>query len=606
MAASSRAWSSSATKSATAFAAGEASPLPPIEVHYRDFARRQRNELQGDVLADHLAYWRRPLAGAPEVLPLPTDHRRPAAPSFRGWAQPFTVPPEVAAGLRSLARSAGASPFMTLLAAFKVFLYRHTGQADMVVGAPVANRTSPDYEPLIGFFVNTLILRSDASGGPTFREYLGQVRDVALNAYAHEHLPFERIVEDLQPERDLSRNPLFQVVFTLQAAAQADHAAPEPPPDGLPLAESQTAKFDITLGMAEVGDHMGGALECSADLFDAETVTRLARRFVVLLSSVVEDPDRSIDRLAVMDEDERTTVLDEWNRTGVDFPEACFHELFERQADATPDAVAAEAGTDTLTYRQLDERANRLARTLIDAGIGAGDPVAIHLERGVGMVEAVLGVLKTGGMYVPVDLAQPEERMRAILSSAGARHLVTDSGQLDAVEAVGDLLSTVVCLDGAGGRTLGSGLRLVDRAELDAAPAGRVGVAVDPGSLAYVIFTSGSTGQPKGVMVRHRPVINLIEWVNGTFEIGPGDRLLFITSLSFDLSVYDVFGILAVVITGGVPAESRAVNQRPAASRASTASKTPRTTAGASGRFLHVRASGRSCGPLARTSPLAR
>jgi amino acid adenylation domain-containing protein len=504
-----------------AFSAGRPSPLPPLPIQYRDFARRQREELSGDVLEDHLRYWRERLDDAPTLLALPSDHRRPAVQSSLGFVQPFSLPDAVADRLKAVAKDEGATLFMTLLAAFDVFLHRHTGQTDLVVGAPVANRTRPDLEPLIGFFVNTLILRTDVSGDPTFRELLGRVRDVALSAYAHQDVPFERIVEDLQPERDLSRNPLFQVVFAFQNTGPAGGPAP---PAGSPVLETRTAKFDITLGMGETASGMAGALEANADLFEAATVSRLADRFVALLESIAADPDRPVSSLRAMRDDELATLLDEWNRTDDDFPEACFHELFEAQADATPDAPAAEFHGEVLTYGALDRRANRLANHLVGMGAGPEVRVAICVERSLDLAVAVLGVMKAGAAYVPLDPNAPDNRTAFIVEDADVEMVVAQPALAGRFDGSG---LPVVVLDGASGA-------------IAAEPDERPGVALDPRHLAYLIYTSGSTGRPKGIMVPHRCVANMGTAEVRSFGTTPGDRVLQVAPLIFDVSIWEM------------------------------------------------------------------
>lgn len=507
-----------------AFAEGRPSPLPPLAVQYRDFAHRQREELQGEALEAHLQYWREQLAGAPALLAMPTDRRRPPTPSALGYVQPFSVPADVAARLLQLTKEEGATAFMTLLAAFKVFLSHHTGQTDLVVGAPVANRNRPDLEPLIGFFVNSLILRTDASGSPTFREFLRRVREVALGGYAHQELPFEKIVEDLQPERDLSRNPVFQVVFAYQTmgpSAEGDLAVP----DDLPPSSTRSSKFDITLGMGEVGGGIGGALECSADLFEAETVSRLAKRFLALLAAVAEDPDRPIDRLASMRQEERATLLVGWNQTAADFPEACFHQLFEAQCDRTPEAVAVEGGDQVLTYAELDQRANRLAHRLRGLGAGPETRVAICVERGVDMAVAVLGVHKSGAAYVPVDPRAPAVRTEFILRDAEVTLVVA---QPDLTGLFDGLAPSLVVL---GHEELSTSTDLSSE---------RLQVAVDPYNLAYLIYTSGSTGTPKGILVPHRGVANMGMAEVRDFGIEPTDRVLQVAPLIFDVSLWEM------------------------------------------------------------------
>ncbi|MHB8467362.1 MAG: non-ribosomal peptide synthetase, partial [Acidimicrobiales bacterium] len=507
-----------------AFTARLPSPLPALRIQYREFARRQRQELRTDVLEDHLAYWREQLSGAPELLVLPTDKPRPSVQGSRGYVQPFTVGPATADGLRRLSREEGATLFITLLAAFKVFLHRHTGDTDLIVGAPVANRNRPDLEPLIGFFVNTLILRTDVSGGPSFRELLRRVRDVALGAYAHQDMPFEKIVEDLQPERDLSRNPVFQVVFAFQAVGVGQDAFSEMPHGPLPISETQMSKFDITLGMGEAGNRITGGLECNADLFHPETVSRMAERLTIILDAIVEQPDLSIGHLPVAPAAERRQVLVEWNRTSAAAPRACFHHLFERQVDRTPDAVAAEFHGASLTYGELDERANQLANHLIGRGARPETRIGVCLERGLHMAVAVLGVMKSGAAYVPLDPNAPARRLRMILDDAGVEVVLTQNaltGRFDGMQCDLHLIDP-------------------DAGSIDSESNSRPDAAVDPQNLAYLIYTSGSTGAPKGIMVPHLGVCNMGASEVRDFRIKPSDRVLQVAPLIFDVSIWEM------------------------------------------------------------------
>jgi amino acid adenylation domain-containing protein len=534
-----------------AFHQGLPFPLPELPIQYADFAAWQRRWLQGEVLESQLAYWRSHLADLP-VLALPTDRPRPAVQSFRGRRLPFALPTEVLARHAARARPRGITSYMTLLTSLSALLHRITGQSGIVMGSPIANRNRLEIENLIGFFVNVLVLRTDVDGNPTFSALQERVRELALSAAVYQDLPFEKLVETLQPERDLSRSPLFQVVLALQNAAGTLLELPDVKVSEEPL-ESASAKFDLTFELIELPDDgIAGALEYNTDLFDPTTMIRLMGHFAELLRAAAETPDQPVLDLPVWPEAERHQVAAEWNDTrSLPFGEASIVSLIERQASRTPRATAVLSDEGALTYAEMNERANRIAHRLRALGVARGELVGVFLDRSLDMVPALLGVLKSGGAYVPLDPAFPAERMRWILDAFRIRVLVTQSPRLRAsAEALRDLpgLSEVVCIDAAetggleaarGGYRVWEGLSLAEMPELDPL------LSSGPDDLAYIIFTSGSTGTPKGVMVRHRPVVNLFDWVNRTFGVGPGDRVLFITSLGFDLSVYDVFGLLA-------------------------------------------------------------
>jgi len=503
------------------FRAGRPSPLPELAVQYADFASWQRDWLQSEVLDEQLAFWRTALRaqeGFP-LLDLPTDRPRPAVPTLRGARRPLRLAPELVAALRAAGRERGATLFMVLLAAFQSFLHRTTGQAELLVGSPVANRTRVEIEKLIGMFFNLLAFRADLAGDPAFSTLLARVREAALAAYLHQELPFEKLLEELQPERHLSRTPLFQVTLVLQNAPRAAVKL-----HGLTLAPldvgSPGANFDLNVQLTEAPEGITGWIEYRTDLFDAPTVDRMAGHLRNLLTAVAADPGQSLARLPLLSPEERFQLIQEWNDTGTVTATGTLHGLFAAQAARTPEAIAVVAADRSMTYGEIDHESARVARRLRARGVGPGVPVAVSLERTAEMVPALLGVLRAGGFYVPLDPAWPAARSAAILASLGVTHH----------------------LDG-----------FLDEGEEKEGPE-----INDPEALAYVIFTSGSTGQPKGVMMQHRPVANLIGWVNRTFGVGPGDRLLFVTSLAFDLSVYDLFGILAAGGTVRIAAEAEA------------------------------------------------
>ena len=525
-----------------AAAAGRPSPLPPLPLQYTDFVRWQRQWLQGEVLAEQLAWWKEALKGASHVLELPADHPRPPVQSFRGASLAFTLPRPLHAALQGVARREGLTPFMLLLAAFQALLHRFTGQDAVSVGSPIAGRERRELNGLIGFFANTLVLSTDLSGDPSLRQLLGRVRAVALGAYAHQDIPFEKLVEALQPQRDVSRTPLVQVAFAMQITPDADLALP----GADPLAgERQTSKVDLTLELAESADGLAGILEYSRDLFDPATIRRLAGHFERLLAAIA-GPDSlavPVGELPLLAEWERAQLLTEWSAgPALGHPPALLHEQVARHAALRPEAVAVRYGGETLTYRELEERSSQLARRLRHRGARVDAPVVLTLERSLAVPLGLLAILKTGGAYVPLDPAQPPERRRAILA-----------------DAFGDSPPLVLTDREHAGLFPGARLVLVDadREEIAAEsaapladgpfPDGPFPDSPFPENLAYVIFTSGSTGRPKGVAVTHAGLANLLAAMARLIGVAPGDRLLQYASLSFDASIWEI----AVALAGG-------------------------------------------------------
>jgi amino acid adenylation domain-containing protein len=510
--------------------AGRPSFLPEPALQYADFADWQRRWLRAAALEKDLDFWKRALAGAPETLDLPTDRPRPAVQSFWGAKQLVSFPRDLVAALKALGRREEASFFMTLLAALYALLSHGSGQEEIVIGTPVANRHRPELEGVVGPLLNTLLLRCDLTGNPTFRRLLARVREMTVEAFQHQDLPFERLLEELQPERSLSRNPLFQVTFVLQTAPRSELQAPGLTFSPLDI-DAGTVQLDLTLQVGETAEGLGGWLEYDTDLFQQPTIERQCRHFHNLLAAVARDPDLRLRELPLLSPAELHQVVAGWNDTAARYERGVtMHCLFERRAAHRPEAVAAEQGAERWTYGELNRRANRLAHRLIERGVGYGSPVGLHLGRGLHNLVALLGILKAGGAYVPIDVGQPAARVEAIVRAAGICCLVTESSRAETVRGLAGLVHDICWMD-----------EPEDAGQPESDPPARS----DAETLAYVIFTSGSTGTPKGVMVRHRPAINLIEWVNRTFCVGAGDRVLFITALSFDLSVYDVFGILA-------------------------------------------------------------
>ncbi|MEO6809941.1 MAG: amino acid adenylation domain-containing protein [Isosphaeraceae bacterium] len=479
-----------------AFRQGQPSPLAPLPIRYADFAHWQRAWLQGDVLDELLSYWRGQLSNVP-ALELPTDRPRPAVRTARGALRTFTLSANLSEGLRALSRREGATPFMTLLAAFQVLLHRYSGQEDFAVGSPIANRNRAETEGLIGYFVNMLALRADLSGDPTFQEFLARVREVALGAYEHQDLPLELLIEALQPRRDPSRTPLFQAMFVLQNNQTPDVGRQDLVLDALGAEGTGTAKFELSLGIADSPDGFTGSLEYNTDLFDAETIDRMLEHFQTLLDDLVAHPDHHVSELALLTDPERNQVLNEWGSTpskGAASPR-CIHELFESQVRKNPDALALVAGAERLTYSDLNRRANQIAHHLRTLGIGPESRVGLVAANPPHVLAGLLGVLKAGAAYVPMDPTAPKERLRSSLADADLALLLTEASlqaQLPEHNAA------VVLLDGElspfGSRSTRNPSKLAK-----------------PDNLAYIIYTSGSTGTPKGVTVSHASLFNAFQ-----------------------------------------------------------------------------------------------
>ncbi|HEX2203309.1 MAG TPA: amino acid adenylation domain-containing protein, partial [Longimicrobium sp.] len=508
-----------------AFVAGEESPLPGLPVQYADFAVWQRERLRGEALDRQLAYWKGRLAGAPALLELPTDHPRPAVQTYRGAQEAVELPAGLLERLETLGRGEGATLYMVLLGAFQLLLSKYAGTDDVVVGSPIAGRTRAEVEGLIGFFVNTLVLRTDLSGDPTVRELLARVRGATLGAYEHQEVPFERLVEVLHPERSLSHAPLFQVMFTLEDAGQARAALPGLRTESVD-AELANTKFDLTLALGSDGGRLRGALVYGTDLFDRATIQRMAGHLERVLEQVSSRPDARLSEIELPSAEERGVVLHAWNRTEAAFPaDLCIHQLIEDQAERTPDAVAVVFEDDTVTYRGLNARANRLAHRLVRLGVGPEVRVGLCLERSVEMVVSILAVLKAGGAYVPLDPGYPAERLAYMLEDSGVPVLLTQE-RLRAILPSSD--ATVLAVDS-------------EWAEIETESAENPTPAVSPSNLAYVIYTSGSTGRPKGAMNAHRGVVNRLWWMQAEYGIGAADVVLQKTPFSFDVSVWEFF-----------------------------------------------------------------
>lgn len=506
---------------------GGSDPLPPLDIQYADFAIWQRRYLESHALRDQLEAWRETLAGHLPVLELPADHPRPPGQSYAGALHRIQLPAALTASLHALARQADCTLFMVLLAGFKILLHRYTGISDILVGTPIANRNHPQIENLIGFFVNSLVLRTSIEGDPDTLELLSRVRAATSKAYSNQDLPFERLVDELRPQRDLSHNPLFQVMFALQntpdVPSRIGAAALS-----LEEVDNGTSLFDLTLNLYESRDGIYGYIEYCSDLFEPQTIARMAGHYQTLLQAMAAEPRRSISRLPLITRPERRQLLVDWNDTSVEFPDhLCIHQLIEMQAQRQPQALAVRHGDTEFSYAELNARADRLARRLTQRGVAADDIVAICLERSVEMLVGILGILKAGGAYLPLDPGYPAERLAFMLEDSGAGILLTRSGQLSDLP---ELKAVTVCLD--------EPVEEIDTGTVEASKA-----AVQPHHLAYVIYTSGSTGRPKGVMVTHR---NLVHSTCARMDYYPKavKRFLLLSSFSFDSSVAGIFWTL--------------------------------------------------------------
>ncbi len=511
-----------------AFCAGETSPLPELPIQYADFAVWQRQWLSGSVLKTQLNYWQEHLAGAPEFLQLPTDRPRPSVQTYRGATQNFTLNTDLTQKLQTLSRNSNITLFMTLQAAFATLLYRYSGQSDILIGSPIANRNRREIESLIGFFVNTLVLRTRFEDNPSFESLLAQVRQTTLKAYEHQDVPFEQVVEALQPQRSLSYSPLFQVCFALQNAPISKIEIL-----GMTLSkldqENTTAKFDLTLLITETEQGLVAEWEYNTDLFDGSTIQQMSGHFQNLLNAIAENPQLAVGKLLLLSVAERHQLLTEWNGTEKEYPtDKCIHQLFEQQVENTPDATAVVFENEQLTYRQLNQRANQLAHHLQGLAVGLEVLVAICVERSIEMVVGILGVLKAGGAYVPLDPNYPQERLNYMLADSGVEVLLT---QQSLREYLPQNRARTVCLD-----TDWETIEQHSQENLD------VGIRSD--NLAYTIYTSGSTGRPKGVLVEHKNVVRLFAATKFWYRFNANDVWTNFHSIAFDFSVWEIWGAL--------------------------------------------------------------
>ncbi|WP_026735861.1 non-ribosomal peptide synthetase [Fischerella sp. PCC 9605] len=520
-----------------AFSTNQPSPLSELPIQYADFAVWQRDRIQGKFLATQLNYWRQQLSGELPILQLPTDRPRPNVTTVAGAKQYFKFSKALTDALRQLSQQADATLFMSLLAAFNILLYRYTDQEDILIGSPIANRNRAELEGMLGLFVNTLVLRNNLSGNPSFRELLHRVREVTLDAYAHQDLPFEILVEELHPERDLSRNPLYEVMFVLQNSPMSVQEV-----SGLTLRtvefDSGTAQLDIFLSMSESQEGLTGFLEYNTDIFDAATITQFINNFQTLLENIIANPEQRLNELSLLTASEQEQLLFKFNQTCADYPQdASLHQLFEQQVELTPLSLALISESEEVTYCQLNQRVNQLAHYLQKQNVTKETLVALCLERSVDMVVGILAVLKAGGAYIPLDPSYPVERLNFMLCDSQASVLIT---QQEILEKLSLSSAKTVCLD-------------IHKDEIAQESQENPISTSSSENLAYIIYTSGSTGTPKGVLGTHRGTVNGLHWLWKTYPFTPGEVCCQKTAISFVDSVWEIFapllqGIPTVII----------------------------------------------------------
>ena len=508
------------------YGSGKATTLPPLTVQYIDYAAWQRTMLTQAKADAQLEYWTNQLGGRLPVLDLPTDCTRPALQSYSGSHYPINISGDLLAELRQMSQQEGVTLFMLLLAAFNVLLYRYTGQTDCLVGTPIANRTKPELEGLIGFFVNTLVMRNDLSGNPSFQELLHRVQKVALSAYKNRDLPFEKLVETLQPNRDLGRSPLFQVLFVHMDAPMGNMQFADIDVEPLDV-NNGTAQYDLSLYCIEGANGISGFIEYNTDLFTEQTMARLMGHYQEVLTAVTHTPSAPINDIPLLTNAEKEQLLVSMNDTAAPIPMQPVHQLIQKQAAATPTniAVVSEDNAQQFTYAQLDTRANQLARHLQAAGVTVGTRVGLCVNRSPNMVVGLLGILKAGGTYIPIDPTYPAERIRYVLEDANAPVLITESELVPTLPTDG---KHVICLD-------------ADWGEIGCLAEEPVDVETAPDDLAYIIYTSGSTGKPKGVQIPHHALVNFLVSMQKEPGILPEDTLLAVTTLSFDIAGLELF-----------------------------------------------------------------
>ncbi|MFZ6029473.1 MAG: amino acid adenylation domain-containing protein [Chloroflexota bacterium] len=528
----------------TAYRAGQPSPLPELPVQYADFAHWQCQWLQGETLERQLGYWKEKLQGAPGVLELPTDHARPAVRTYRGKTFNVALPTMLGQGVKTLAQQEGVTPFMILLSTFQLLLYRYTGQADIVVGTPIAGRNLSEIEGLIGFFVNTQLIRTDLSGNPSGRSLIERVRQATLDAFDHQDLPFEKLVEELHPQRDLSHNPLFQVMFNHQPGTHEQLKLPGLQAQRLNV-ESGTAKFDLNFHFQELAGELDLTVTYNTDLFEDSTVRRMVAHYQALLQNLLEAPQQPIAKLGLLTPGEETQ-LQQWAATDVDYPEATYlHTLFERQAEQTPERAAVYVDDVSYTYGELNARANQLAHYLRSLGVQPDVRVGLFMERSLDIMVALLGILKAGGAYVPIDPIYPPDRVRFMLEDVDVSIVLTESALASNLPGIDTL--NVVSLDR-------------EWPNIAAHERSNPNVPVARNNLMYVLFTSGSTGRPKGVAVEHRNYINYFQGIVRRMPLEAGMHFGMVSTFATDLGTITFWGAFYVGGTVFIASYERATD----------------------------------------------
>ncbi len=507
---------------------GAEAQLTELPIQYADYAIWQRERLQGEVLEGQLAYWRRQLSGVEAVLEMPVDRARSAVQSYRGSVERWQLSWELTKGLKQLGQQQGASLFMVLVAAFQTLLWRYTGQKDVVVGTAVANRQQPEVENLIGFLVNTLALRSRVEGSESFKDFLTRVKETCLSAYGHQELPFEKLVKELQPERSMAHAPLFQVLLTMQDAARNELNLYQLETQ-VEVIHNAASKCDLSLYVNHQPSHgLELWLEYNAELLEAVTTKELLLHYERLLEEIVFSPQQRVGDLSFLSSSEKHKLLVDWNLTKTDYPrDSCITKLFEAEAERRPESIALRFGDEQLTYRELNHRANQLARYLCERGVVLEDKVAVMLNRSIDLAMSLLAVLKAGGAYVPLDPEYPQERLSLIVKDAAAKLVITESAFRERTYL--DSSRVIVLVEEW------EQIRKLEDHNLES--------PLDANNLAYLIYTSGSTGRPKGVAVSHRNVVRLVKNTNYV-ELGPEEVLLLLASINFDASTFEIWGSL--------------------------------------------------------------
>ena len=519
-----------------AYLAGNKSPLPDLQIQYADYAIWQKEKFTSEIREKQLNYWKQQLADIPPLLELPTDKPRPPIQSFRGGIWEFSINSNLSQKIRTLTQQSDATLFMTMLAAFVILLYRCSGQDDILIGSPMAGRNRQEIQSLIGYFVNTVVLRTKLTGNPNFREILNQVRQVATDAHNYQDIPYNQVVEALNPQRNLSYNPVFQILFDLQHSLTDKLQLP-----GLTLqpflGEHSTSKFDLSLIIEDRGTELIGAWEYSSDLFTQETISRMTENFQTLLNGIVNNPETPINQLPIISAFEQQQILEKWNNTQQDYPESfCIHELFTQQVIKTPDAIAVKFGNQQLTYTQLNQKANQLANYLQNCGVTSEVLVGLYLERSLDILIAILAILKAGGAYLPLDPKYPQTRLTDILNDSQVSIILTQEKLLTSLSSPlprGETPLTpyqgkIILLD--------TDLTIISQQNIETPIS-----AIKPDNLAYVIYTSGSTGKPKGVMITHQNIVNHATSIIDKYQINSHDRILQFTTFIFDVAAEEIF-----------------------------------------------------------------